>query len=278
MSKTLLWIDDSIAMIMEVVQGAIVDSWKLGEENEEGMKTKILIWGDACQERDSTALWKQEEENKMNRKLHELFKDECENVEGPTIGNETAEKNLHLIDRAIQILFKEEDTEEDRNLYDATRKIWKEELDNERELKKEEGEKAEENELQKSNYEQAKNYVTKIIERMDIKKTEGDGANSKEETIIGIDLELLSGDLERTRDGKRIISMEFYHQLREKKYPCFIYSSNADDNQLMKSWKDTYKVLYKDENPILTYERSNFNKKSRENMIAQIVNASEESN
>lgn len=276
MSKTLVWIDDSMELIMEVVQGAIVDSWKLGKENEEGMKTQILIWGDACLERDSTALWKQEDENKMNRKLHKLFIDECEDVEGPTIGNETAEKNLHLIEGAIRILFKEEDTEEDRNLYNVARKIWKEELDNEKELK-EEGKTSEEKAPQKSNYEQAKNHVMKIIERMNIKEKAGTGADLKEETIIGIDMELLSGDLERARDGKRIISMEFYHQLREKQYPCFIYSSHADDDQLMKSWKDTYKELYKDEKPVMTYERSDFNRKSRENMIAQIEKESKKS-
>lgn len=269
MSKTLLWIDDSMELIMEVVQGAIIDSWKLGEENEEGMKTKILIWGDATLERNSMTLWERENEIRMNRKLHKLFLEACENVEGPTNGNETAKKNLHLIEGAIQILFKEEDTEEDRILYHAARKKWKEELDDERQLK-EEGKKSEEKEPQKSNYEQAKEYVTKIIERMNINKAAGAGADSKEETIIGIDLELLSDDLERARDGKRIVSMEFYHQLREKQYPCFIYSSHADDNQLIDAWKNTYKQLYNDENPVTTYERSDFNKKGRENMISNI--------
>lgn len=270
MSKTLLWIDDSMELIMEVIQGAIVDSWKLDKEGEEGMRTKILLFGDACLERDSAALWKQEDENRMNRDLFNLFIDECEDIEGPTSGNETAEKNMYLIDKAIQILFKEEDKKEDLNFYNDVKHIWKEKLIEERES-------GEEKEHKKENYEQAKQYVTAIIERMQIDKVSGTTEKS-EETIIGIDLELLLDDLERARDDKQIISMELYHQLRMKGYPCFIYSSHADDKQLIDAWKNTYKRLYNDEESVTTYERSDFSIKGMENMISRIENDLKNSN
>lgn len=267
MSKTLLWIDDSMERILEVIQGAIVDSWKLDKEDEEGMKTRILIFGDACQEGDSAALWERKNEVKMNSKLLNIFLEECENVEGPTDGNETAEKKRHLIDNAIQILYKAEDSEEDRNLYYSIKELWKKEADEEG--TKEEA-KSKEKEAETNDSQQAKTDVAKIIERMHIEKDVADVSTAKEETIIGIDLELLSGDLERVRNHKKIISMEFYHQLQEKKYPCFIYSSNADDYQLIEAWKDTYKKLYHDNRTVPTYERSDFSRKSRENMIERI--------
>ncbi len=264
MSKTLLWIDDSMERILEVIQGAIVDSWKLDKEDEEGMKTRILIFGDACQEGDPAALWERKNEVKMNSKLLNIFLEECENVEGPTDGNETAEKKRHLIDNAIQILYKAEDSEEDRNLYYSIKELWKKEADEEEGTQEEA--KSKEKEAETNDSQQAKTDVAKIIERMHI----ADISTAKEETIIGIDLELLSGDLERVRNRKKIISMEFYHQLQGKKYPCFIYSSNADDYQLIEAWKDTYKKLYHDECPVPTYERSDFSRKSRENMIERI--------
>lgn len=261
MSKTLLWIDDSMELILEVIHGLIVDSWKLNEENEEGMRTRILIFGDAGLERNSEALWSQADEKEMNLKLLDLFLEKCENVEGPTSGNETAERNWHLVDKAIQILFKKEDSDEDLNLYHATKAIWKEESD--KALSKDE----------KSGYEQAKKYVTQIIERMHIAQAaEADGTAGGEEagTIIGIDLELLAGDIERAKSGKRIISMEFFNQLREKQYPCFIYSSHADDKQLIDAWTCAYRELYQDERPVTTYERSSFSKKGRDHMLSQI--------
>lgn len=261
MSKTLLWIDDSMELILEVIHGLIVDSWKLNEENEEGMRTRILIFGDAGLERNSEALWSLADEKEMNLKLLDLFLEKCENVEGPTSGNETAEKNWHLVDKAIQILFKKEDSAEDLNLYRAIRTKWKAESD--KASSKDE----------KDGYEQAKQYVTQIIERMHIAQAaeaaETLGAE-KAGTIIGIDLELLAGDIERTKSGERIISMELFNQLREKQYPCFIYSSHADDKQLIDAWTHTYQKLYQDENPVKTFERSNFSKKDREHMLSQI--------
>lgn len=267
MSKTLLWIDDSMEYILEVIQGAIVDSWKLDKEDEEGMKTRIVIFGDACHEEDSTALWEKRDEMDMNGKLLNTFLEECENMEGPTDGNRTAEMNLNLIDNAIQILFKAEDSEEDRNLYYSVKKIWKKESDEEDTIKDANSKKKE---SETNDSQQIKNDVTKIIERMHIENNTADKSGSKEETVIGIDLALLSGDLERVRKNKKIISMEFYHQLKGKKYPCFIYSSNADDYQLIEAWKDTYQKLYNDNSPVPTYERSDFSRKSRENMIERI--------
>lgn len=262
MSKTLLWIDDSMEFVMPMIQGVIVDSWKLGEKNEEGMRTRILIFGDGFLEGNTVDLWKQEDENKMNRDLFDLFIDECEDIQGPTFDSNIYTGNLPLIDKAIQILFKEEDKEEDHDFYNTVKSIWKKKLTEERESNEEKG-------SEEGNYKEAKKYVTDIIKRMQI-DTDSEMAGKSKETIIGIDLALLSGDLDRAKDNKRIISMEFYHQLRMNQYPCFLYSTDADDKQLIDAWKNTYKRLYEDEEPVTTYERSDFSVKGKDNMILQI--------
>ena len=251
MEKILLWIDDSIELIMEVIQGVIVDSWKLDNEGAEGMRTKILIFGDACMERESTALWTAADEKNMNIDMHELFIEQCEEVVGAEVGNELAVEKHHLVENAVQIVFKKEDAGEKLTFYRELQDIWKEKnLD----------------EANKEDYENAKECVTKLIEWMKI----DDIVEQKEKSMIGIDLELLFGDLEKARENKRIISMELYHQLREQMYPCFMYSSNADDMKLVDAWKKTYKDLYEDDEEIAIYERSDFGRKKREDMIMRI--------
>ena len=70
-------------------------------------------------------------------------------------------------------------------------------------------------------------------------------------------------------EKKRIISMELYNILSKQGLNCFMYSSEADDNELMQNWPEVCEVLYQ-QKEVKIYQRSDFMQKRQSDVTAEI--------
>ena len=70
-------------------------------------------------------------------------------------------------------------------------------------------------------------------------------------------------------EKKRIISMELYNILSKQGLNCFMYSSEADDNELMQNWREVCEVLYQ-QKEVKIYQRSDFMQKRQSDVTAEI--------
>ena len=50
--KKLYWIDDDIQQMLYIIQGAITKFWKLDNIEDEGISSKIIVFGNACEAAD----------------------------------------------------------------------------------------------------------------------------------------------------------------------------------------------------------------------------------
>ena len=63
--------------------------------------------------------------------------------------------------------------------------------------------------------------------------------------------------------------MELYDILKKKGLSCFMYSSEADDYELMQNWSEICESLYQQKN-VKIYQRSDFMQKSKIDITAEI--------
>lgn len=253
--KELYWIDDDFVQMMFIAQGVISKLWNLEDDETEGVCSKIILFGNAYMEDERkwerSKLPSQEEEGKYYDNLFELYKDNCYSIEGPNQERPTFYNNIDLVHNTVNCLLKNEKSEDVEMFADISR-AWMTEINGE-----------EDTELKKKRIEQVK----KLIERMRIKT----GA------VVGIDLSLIHGDVERIRNGQRVISMELYRQLKEDSFKCFLYSAQAGEYGFSEKWKQTYKkyssvseVLDVDLEDIKIYERTEFLHKDSEDIVCQL--------
>lgn len=253
--KELYWIDDNFAQMMYIAQGVISKLWNLEEDETEGVCSKIILFGNAYMEDERKWEWNklpsQEEEDKYYNNLLALYEDNCYPIDGPNQEKPTFYKNEELVRNTVSCLLKNEQSE-DVEMFADISKTWMKEINGE-----------EDTELNKKRIEQ----VEKLIGRMNIKK----GA------VVGIDLSLIHGDIERIRNGKRVISMELYRQLKEDSFKCFLYSAQAGEYGFSEKWKQTYKmypsvngVLNDELEDIRIYERAEFLYKGSEDIVCQL--------
>ena len=105
----------------------------------------------------------------------------------------------------------------------------------------------------------AAGYVQELIKRM----------NLQEMSVVGIDIALSYDDMERLEKGKRILSMELYNKISRMNLKCFMYSSEADDDDLMNNWLKVYSKLYKKAD-VDIYQRSDLMQRGGEKIIDKI--------
>ncbi len=245
-NKTIYWIDDNTGKMNDVIHGIISKFWKL-DSNEEGIASKIIIFGNASLASGSEVLWTEAEEWKFYNKIFNYFKDQCTDIDGTNPSQETYNKNKELIKEPVQILYKQECSAEEKEFYQKTLEIWG---------------KGELKDSGSEEYKKAQGLVRELITKMQIPTGAG----------VGIDLELINGDFRDNRVTKRILSMELYHQLKSSNYKCFLYSTEADYDSITKSWNEVYSRLYDTESmsEIKIYIRNDMMKKGDDAALREI--------
>lgn len=252
--KELYWIDDDFAQMMYIAQGVISKLWSLNDIAE-GVCSKIILFGNAYMEDERNWEWNklpsQEEEDKYYDNLLVLYEDNCFSIDGPNRERPTFKKNKKLVQNTVVCLLKDE-KKGDVEMFTDISRAWTKEVNDENDA-----------ELDQKRTEQVK----KLIGRMYIEK----GA------VIGIDLSLIHGDIERIRNGKRVISMELFRQLKEDNFKCFLYSAQAGEYGFSEKWKQTYKeyqsaggVSNNDLDDIRIYERTEFLYKGSDDIVCQL--------
>lgn len=241
--KQMYWIDDNIQQMLNIMQGAITKLWKIEEENAEGIASNVIIFGNACDDSDTDDIASQEDENDAKVRLEDLLQDLCGRLDGPNKEKPAYNARKELVEDKVNFLYKKENPD-DKNQYQNMKRAWITE-----ELQESEGDK----------YKKAAEEAEKLVERMNIGK----------EAVVGIDISLLYGDLDRLRNKQRIISMELYHILSDGGLKCFMYSSEADDDELVQNWNQVCSSLYQTEDAKI-YKRSSFMQKGKEDVITEI--------
>lgn len=241
--KQVYWIDDNIEQMIYIIQGAITKLWKIEEENAEGIASNVIIFGNGYDDADTDDVLSQEDENDTKIKLQDMLLKQCGKQDGPNKERPVYNARKKLIEDKVYFLYKKENPG-DKEQYQNLKRAWitHELMDSE-----------------STKYKEAVNEANKLIDRMKIEP----------ESVVGIDILLFYGDFDRLKDKKRIISMELYNILIKKRLNCFMYSSEADDNELMQKWCEVCKSLYKLEN-VKIYQRSDFMQKTKSDVTAEI--------
>lgn len=241
--KQVYWIDDDIEQMIYIIQGAITKLWKIEEENAEGIASNIIIFGNACDDADTDELLSQEDENDTKVKLHDMLRRLCARQDGPNQKKPVYNARKELIKDKVNFLYKKENPG-DKEQYQNLKRAWiTDELI----------------ETESIEYKEAVDEVNKLIERMNIEQG----------SVVGIDILLFYGDDKRVEDKKRIISMELYNMLSKKGLNCFMYSSMADDNELMRNWREVCDSLYQQKD-MKIYLRSDFMQKAQSDITVEI--------
>ena len=241
--KQLYWIDDNIQHMLYIVQGAISKFWKLDNTNMEGIASKILMFGNGCKSADTDELPTEEDERKIDEELFCLFMEKCMMYDGPDVERPVYNARKKLIQKPICFLYKSE-TVADLDAYKKMKCAWiSEKLSN----------------SESEEYIEAQKEAELLIERMCIEP----------ESVVGIDIELLYGDLDRLRKGERILSMELCYKLSERNIKCFMYSTNADDDELRQNWEQMYVSFYSAK-LVSIYQRNDFMQKGNADIVKEV--------
>ena len=241
--KQIYWIDDNIEQMLYIIQGAIAKLWKIGEENAEGIASKLIIFGNACDDADTDGISSQEDEDCAKIKLEDMLRRLCARKDGPNKERPAYNARKKLVRDKVSFLYKRENLD-DKSQYQSLKQAW---------ITKnlEKGKSAE--------YKKASDEAEKLIQRMNVEPG----------NVVGIVIALLYGDMDRLREKKRIISMELYNKLSNLQISCFMYSSEADDDELMRNWCEIYQSLYQG-GDVKIYQRSDFMQKAEKDIIYEI--------
>ncbi|MCH5264760.1 MAG: hypothetical protein J1F02_02595 [Lachnospiraceae bacterium] len=249
--KQIYWIDDDFAQMFYIIQGVILKLWKLDSQTTDKVRSNIVIFGDACLESSKNELHSLQDQDEKYDSFYHLYMERCRRLDGPDINRPIYRKNKGLVENSVLFLLKR-DNHEDIEEYNNIRKIWEES-----------GDDMETDEVRKV----AKVQVNKLINRMNI----ATGA------VIGIDISLLHGDIQRINNVQRVISMELYNQLSARKFKCFLYSSEAGEINFVENWKAAYFKYYTVEerldktlSDIKIYERKEFLRKGSEIVVSEV--------
>lgn len=242
--KQLYWIDDNFQQVNYIAQGAIAALWNLNDiDNQEGIASKMLIFGNAYKVADTDELPTEEKEREDYQKLNDFFVEACQEVDGPSMNRSIYNEKKALIQDPISYLYKQE-VPDDLEAYKQMKGAWiSENL----------------SDIDSDDYAKAVNEANLLIERMEIKPG----------SVVGIDIALLHGDLQRLREKQRILSMELCHQILSNHIRCFMYSTEADDDILRRNWEEKYCFFYDDEE-VKIYKRSQLMQKGNNDIVKEI--------
>lgn len=265
MAKMVYWIDDSVQKLLHIMQGIITDLWNVYAEDEnDKVMSKILLFGNeflrVSEETGNTI----QKEYELQKRLDLCFKNACSKHADVDWRRENYKMGRNLIEDCARVLFKQW-TDQEADLFcgdekDNAYQKRQEDLILLEEVKKywiPENRDAMEEQMWK---EGAPDKVKKLIELMNIQP----GA------CVGIDLALLTNDRESIRYiDKPVIAMELYHQIKEKDYFCFLYSTYSYEKYLVPRCKEIYYSHYNDECSI--YRREEMMIKGNYEKIADVI-------
>lgn len=249
MDKTLYWIDDDIANILDLAKHAFPVLWGLGDSDH--IINKVILFGDDLKKGLDSELLNDKRERNIIHRLTSCFKDECDKIEQANSEHNLFEEKKYITKDIFRLFAKiptdittEADKKKQHELIALTKRIidfWKntEKLLNDEEYKKNQED------------------IDKLIAEFSI----------PEDAFVAIDLVLLYKDDERVKKGNKILSMELYHKLSlARPERCFVYSRYISDIKLASTWEEIYHRDYNLDNMVKLYKRKDFNAKEPNGM------------
>ena len=241
--EKIYWIDDSVQQLLYILHGAISKLWEIENLDQEGIASELIVFGNAWEEMDTDELLSREDQSETEEKIRDHFEELCIKNDGPNKERPSYNKKKRLIENCVKYVYVQDDCD-DIAQYKRLKNAW---------INTEIGDD------KKPEYMTAAGYVQELIKRM----------NLQEMSVVGIDIALLYDDMERLEKGKRILSMELYNKISRRKLKCFMYSSEADDDDLMNNWLKVYSKLYKKAD-VDIYQRSDLMQRGGEKIIDKI--------
>lgn len=242
--KKIYWIDDSVQQLLYILHGAISKLWEIENLDQEGIASELIVFGNAWEEMDTDELFSREDQSETEDKIQEHFWELCIKNDGPNRERPSYNKKKGLIENCVKYVYVQDDCD-DIAQYKRLKNAWiNTELGDDK----------------KNEYIAASEDVQELIKRMDLQE---------KMSVVGIDIALLYGDMERLEKGKRILSMELYNKISEMGLKCFMYSSEADDDDLMNNWLEAYSKLY-EKVDVEIYQRSDLMQRGGEKIIDRI--------
>lgn len=241
--KKIYWIDDNMQQLTYILQGAISKMWEIENSKEEGIASEVIVFGNAWEEMDTDSLPSLKDQSETEDMVHDHFLELCIKKDGPNEDRPSYCEKKKLIENCVNYIYVQ-DNPEDIKQYKELKCAWMS---------------TDLNDKESSKYEEAANMVQQLINKM----------NLQEKAIVGIDMALLYGDMEKLEGKNRILSMELYKKISDNGLKCFMYSAEADDDDLMNNWLDTYAALY-EKKDVKIYQRSDLMKKGGEKIINEI--------
>lgn len=239
--KQLYWIDDNFQQVSYIIQGALLKLWRLDNKETEGIASKIIICGNACEDADTDELPTLKERREAYNKIRLWFKEGCMFNDGPS-DRDIYNAKIELVKDPIGYPY-DDSEQNDLDEYRKMKSVWIS------------GNLEAADPAHDTDYKNAKEYAGLLADRMGIPQG----------SVVGIDIALLYDDLKRLHDKKRILSMELFHLFSDGGSKCFLYSTDADNQELMKNWKDLYDSLYAgtsvEKSEIKIFKRSDFMQK-----------------
>lgn len=241
--KHLYWIDDDFKQMLHILQGAISGFWKLNDLESEGIASKVLIFGNASKTVDINELPNIQDEKKASQRFFNLFFERCLEHDGTNEKMPTFEARKGLIREPVCYLFKN-DISGDLTAYQELKETWIS-----KDITKEE------------DYQNAQKQAQSLVERMKLESN----------SVVGIDISLLYDDRKRLLEGKRILSMELCSQIEklQKNIKYFMYSTEADEDELREKWKQIYNSEYENRK-IRIYRRKDFMQKGNSDIVKEV--------
>ena len=231
--KKIIWIDDDVEKMQEIISGIIRDLWgddSVQEDNR--FRSEILIWGNAFEDEYVVRKSDLSIEN-LNDIILDCYMDlsyECgkEDYFGKHIKLVSNEKK-DPCDIATADVAKRIETEQDNTILD----FWNDE-----------------SKLSPDNIDKMEKMVEPLINALKEK-----GLDQAE--WVGIDMILLKDEFKRLLKGeqKPVISIVLFHQLYQLlNGHCFFYTTYKNVENLITNFKSTYKAIY-GENVSIVYRK-----------------------
>lgn len=236
--KKLYWIDDSFGAIESIMRSAFPELWEV--EKDEGISSHILIIGNEYMHNSQDYLYGDNEEKECIEKVKSYFEEICADFDQTDEEKKTFSSHRKLVENPVRMVFKSTDDEEKH-------KIYKELLT-----------------WAKATEEYPKDKLSSLMENV-IKIL-----SIESPAVVGIDILIWKGDMEKIENKRMVFSLAVFHELKQKGYTCFLYSSNADDIDLVRNCKEIYTEQFKGEELEAIFLRADLMRKGNVDVISKI--------
>jgi hypothetical protein len=236
--KKLYWIDDNFSAMFDVVRNSFPELWEV--DKEEGIANYIRILGNEYLQDDHPILYNDRDEMVCREAVKDYFYEVCKDCDQIDEEKKSFVKHKKLIEDPVKMVFKSSDDEAKRTIYQNLL-TWVnfevEDYDNDK-----------------------KKQMEDLVKALDMDPA----------AVVGIDILIWKEDDEKIENGKLIFSLALCNYLTNDGYKCFLYSSDADDYDLVENCKAIYRKCFPGSEIVSIFLRADLTKKGDVDAINEI--------